>query len=292
VKKRILAAIVIVPLIIFIVISKNPLFLTVGLSAVCGLLGLELFSLFNLKKDTPLLIITLVLTCAIPLIIYQQYMEGESFKTILLYEMFILFLTFFIPGTLFIFSGNFKGIFFKLSVSIFIVFYSGIVLSSLLHLKMENNAGLYYIIYLLLISWIYDSSAYIFGSLLKGKKLGLKASPNKTWSGTICGFILTAGLSLLYVFIIKEYFFTSIKETIIFKSSLFSNLPEFLIITIILIFAAQIGDLIESIIKRSFSKKDSGSLIPGHGGIFDAIDSLIPISFILTIYLQCRDIFF
>ena len=108
--------------------------------------------------------------------------------------------------------------------------------------------------------WGVDIGGYIVGSTVKGPKLAPKISPNKTWSGLLGGILLAVAVSYGVM--------------VLFKVS-----PQvsayYLIMAGIIAAIAQVGDLIESYIKRRLNLKDSSNLIPGHGGIFDRIDGLI-----------------
>jgi len=113
----------------------------------------------------------------------------------------------------------------------------------------------------MLIVWITDSGAYIVGRAIGKHKLAPKISPNKTWEGSIGG-------SVVAVLVVPTLF------------SLFGWLPnynlfELLGIAILLSIAGQFGDLIESGFKRHYGVKDSGNILPGHGGILDRFDSML-----------------
>ena len=157
------------------------------------------------------------------------------------------------------------GIFF-----LFISFYSTFFL---------REKDLFFFLLILIICISTDLGGYIFGKLLKGPKL-IKISPNKTYSGMIGSFLLAIIFS--YLFINKyEQFFTSY----------INDLKDFFIILFILLisFVSQIGDLIISYFKRLAKVKDTGSIIPGHGGLLDRVDGIIfaiPISYLLIIYLK------
>lgn len=116
-------------------------------------------------------------------------------------------------------------------------------------------------ILILLICISTDIGGYIFGKIIKGPKL-TKISPNKTYSGVIGSFFLP----IIIVYFYFNYFN--------FEINLFLNLNLFFkVLTISLI--SQIGDLIVSYFKRLSNLKDSGSIIPGHGGILDRLDGMI-----------------
>ena len=151
-------------------------------------------------------------------------------------------------------------------------------------------------IVLLLTSWISDISAYLIGSKLKGPKLAPKISPGKTYSGSLGGLIVGIPISMFmfaYVFSLDNL---SSSISISFKHHiqitmkyLNIHLKSMFFLSTFLIIVAQIGDLIESWAKRSFKVKDSGNLLPGHGGILDRIDSLLAIGFVISFYIFCKN---
>lgn len=117
------------------------------------------------------------------------------------------------------------------------------------------------ILYALLIVWITDSGAYLIGRKLGKHKLAPHVSPNKTWEGSIGG-------SLVSVIVVGLYLaFSPVKFAY--------GLPIMLLLTVVLSVGGQIGDLIESAFKRHYGVKDSGKILPGHGGILDRFDSLL-----------------
>ncbi|PIC65603.1 phosphatidate cytidylyltransferase [Sporosarcina sp. P13] len=119
--------------------------------------------------------------------------------------------------------------------------------------------GLEYIGYALLIIWSTDSGAYFVGRKLGKRKLWPEISPNKTIEGFIGGIISAVVITLVY------NIFYPIADTYV----------TFIIITVIASVVGQMGDLVESALKRYYNVKDSGTLLPGHGGIMDRFDSLL-----------------
>ena len=118
-----------------------------------------------------------------------------------------------------------------------------------------------------------DIGGYIFGKIIKGPKLVKKISPNKTYSGMFGGFLL----SVLTILLINNNFNSFLIELNIYS---FSDILIILLISLV----SQIGDIILSYFKRLSNVKDTGKLIPGHGGILDRIDGMIfafPLSFII-----------
>jgi phosphatidate cytidylyltransferase len=136
--------------------------------------------------------------------------------------------------------------------------YAGIFFVSMLILRSDPRLGLTVLIWLFALVWTADVAAYFAGRAFGGRKLWPAVSPNKTWSGaagaTIAGpvagalVMIAAGLSLR---------------------------PVHVVVMLAIVIVGQLGDLMESAIKRRFGVKDSSQLIPGHGGLMDRCDSLI-----------------
>jgi phosphatidate cytidylyltransferase len=119
--------------------------------------------------------------------------------------------------------------------------------------------GFELILWILFTVWATDIGGYIFGNLIGGPKIYPKISPKKTWAGAV-GSILFAVLAGQLM------------------ANYFRSLPAVfysMLISIFISIVAQFGDFLESAIKRKFDVKDSGNLIPGHGGILDRLDSII-----------------
>ncbi len=129
-----------------------------------------------------------------------------------------------------------------------------------------ENAGFVMTLWYLLMVWSVDIGAYIVGSSLRGPKLAPKISPNKTWSGLIGGVLSSIIVSCIFWF--------STASLLALQMTLIAQI-KFAVFGAVIAVVAQIGDLIESSIKRHLNVKDSSSLIPGHGGIFDRVDGLI-----------------
>ena len=131
---------------------------------------------------------------------------------------------------------------------------------SLLYLRLVDSAkGFYLTIWLFCAIWSFDTIAFFAGKTIGGPKLAPKISPKKTWSGFIFGI-----------------FGSLITSLIIYRIFNFNtNSVLFIAFSIILPILSQAGDLIESKFKRYHNVKDSGSIIPGHGGILDRMDGFL-----------------
>lgn len=123
------------------------------------------------------------------------------------------------------------------------------------------------VLWLLLVVWSVDIGGYVVGVNLKGPKLAPKISPNKTWSGLIGGMLFAAAVGYGFAHAVHW------PEAVYYAP-----------IAAVLAVVEQIGDLIESAIKRKVGVKDSSDLIPGHGGVFDRVDGLI---FTTPVLLGC-----
>jgi len=137
------------------------------------------------------------------------------------------------------------------------LFFIGLVIIAVLSMRGINNLGIVAGVFLATCVWMTDTGAFFSGRLFGGAKLSPDISPSKTWSGAIGGLVI-GSLSGMIVWI----FGTSSPWWI------------GLILAALLSLSGQIGDLMESAVKRRFRVKDSSDLIPGHGGIMDRLDSL------------------
>lgn len=135
--------------------------------------------------------------------------------------------------------------------------YAGVPGISLIALR-EGEVGVVAILFLFGVVWATDIAAYFCGRAIGGPKLWRKVSPKKTWSGAAGGLVAAIAVGVLFSWLV-EGLSTSI----------------WVLAAIVLSVAAQGGDLLESAVKRRFDVKDSGTLIPGHGGVMDRVDGLI-----------------
>lgn len=149
------------------------------------------------------------------------------------------------------------------------IVYVALPFSLLNHMVYQNNAyDPQLLLGFLFIIWANDTGAYIFGSWLGKRKLFERISPKKSWEGSIGGALC----SFIVAGVIANYF-TGI------------TMIDWLVVAGILVVTGTLGDLIESLYKRSKNAKDSGTILPGHGGILDRFDSLLLSSPFVFTYL-------
>ena len=156
------------------------------------------------------------------------------------------------------FKKNFKSSFFKLTIHasslLYLTMFSAVVFSGI-----SQNNFKPIMLFLISICIFSDIGGLIFGKLFKGKKL-TKISPNKTISGSIGSFVLSLFLVPIFYFLLQNEF---------------NNPSDLIILAILVSFFCQLGDLFISFLKRKAKVKDTGNLLPGHGGVLDRIDGIL-----------------
>jgi len=149
----------------------------------------------------------------------------------------------------------------------------GLVMAALAWLRADPLDGVSIVAFLLVVVWSSDVGAYGFGRLVGGPRLAPSLSPGKTWSGAAGGLACAVFGGLL-------------------AAPIGSETLQVGVIAATLGIAAQMGDLAESALKRRFGVKDSGSLIPGHGGVLDRLDGLMaaaPVAVLWVLWLGRGD---
>ena len=168
-------------------------------------------------------------------------------------------------------NNTFKKSFLKFSIKtislIYLTLFSFVIFNGITQSDFKLN-----MVYLFSICVCSDIGGLVFGKTFKGKKL-TKISPNKTISGSIGSFFLSLALAPIFYYFLVENFY---------------NFFDLIIVAIIVSFACQLGDLFISYLKRKAKVKDTGDLLPGHGGFLDRIDGIllaIPVGMILWKFL-------
>lgn len=131
--------------------------------------------------------------------------------------------------------------------------------SGFFYFVQARHAGISTLFYILFVIWTTDSGAYMIGRKLGRHKLAPQISPNKTWEGSIGGTVVAVIVGTIWVWFFPQTY----------------SLPVMILLTILFSICGQMGDLVESSLKRFYGVKDSGKILPGHGGILDRFDSLL-----------------
>ncbi len=159
---------------------------------------------------------------------------------------------------------------YKISYGLFGLLYITLPLMLLNQLNIQQSHGLSWIVLIVLILvWVNDSFAYLSGIIFGKHKLFERISPKKTWEGFAGGVIATL--------IVAWFFYPKVGV---------DSRALWLILAALVAVSSVIGDFVESMFKRSAGVKDSGKLIPGHGGVLDRIDSILFVFPVVFIYLQ------
>ncbi|MDZ7279425.1 phosphatidate cytidylyltransferase [Pantoea eucrina] len=212
----------------------------IWLAVVCGLLlAAMLFTLQPYQRD-----------------LHQYQVEGSLWAA-LGWWIVALFLVLSYPASAALWRSSrpLRLIFGVLTV---VPFFWGMVALRQYHYESDHFAGAWWLLFIMVLVWGADSGAYMFGRLFGKHKLAPKVSPGKTWEGFFGGLLTSAIIAWLFAVMAP-----------------LAVAPVTLVIcAVVATLASVLGDLTESMFKREAGIKDSGNLIPGHGGILDRIDSL------------------
>ena len=261
VAKRLLTFFIGIPIVLLIVfcdyLNHLPLQITIGIFAVLG--ANEFYNMLS-KKGCYLFTreIILIATALLPFSCYVFILSGLSLDiTPWLFIVEVLLLMGFECFT----AKTFEKSLSKISYTTLTLFYTGFLLTFLSRMTLLPDSR-YVISLFLIFVFMCDSFAWFFGILFGKSTRGyVAASPNKSLVGFAGGIICSTGCGFLFKFLFPEVMVISNR-----------NLA---ILGIVTSLSAIVGDLIESVFKRSCDVKDSGNLIPGRGGILDSIDSIV-----------------
>ncbi len=189
--------------------------------------------------------------------------ETASLIAILLLFLPIIFLFFLYE----LFSASEKP-FIHIASAVLGIIYIGIPFTLLEWIALDDGYQPNVVCGLLLLNWANDTAAYLFGSKIGKSPLLPRISPKKTWEGTLAGagFTLLAGIGMGFLFNDLSHF-------------------NWMVLAIIVGVFGALGDLVESMFKRSVQIKDSGNLLPGHGGLLDRFDAFIFLLPFIAAYL-------
>jgi len=259
--KRILTAAVLIPIVLVLVFlgPKQHWLFSAAVAAVATLAGWEYLGLAQQRGATPPRIAVVLALVAL----FAGNYEWPEWTTGA-FGVLCLFLL-----VLCTFRGQVEQVMSDASACIFCMFYVGFTLLALINLHEQPN-GPSLVTFLFCIVWAGDSMALYVGRAWGRHKMASGISPGKTWEGAIgsvAGSLMAAGVLLWLSSALqaRDYALLSYADETWY----------WLLLAVVVNVAAQVGDLAESALKRSAGVKDSGSLLPGHGGILDRIDALL-----------------
>lgn len=258
--KRLLTFFIGIPLVLAIVylnaLNHLPLHIAIEVFSIVG--ANELYNMLAPKHALFKKPIVLILTASLP---YVTYLFILADMTVELVPWFFICECILLMAFEAFHSKEFEKSASKIAYSLLIIFYCGLLITFLSRLTIWDNSR-FVISFFLLCVFICDSLAWFFGILFGKSTRGVvAASPNKSLVGFIGGVCSSVLVSLLLKFLFKET-----------VSTPYLNMG---IIAFFTSLAAIVGDLIESVFKRSCGVKDSGNIIPGRGGVLDSIDSVL-----------------
>ncbi len=274
--KRVLVALVAAPFALWMFwLGGAPL--TTLLGVVSAISAWELFRIAKAGGATPLVGVGVVLAALIPLAVHAQFLRIVQIPLVVgvLVMLAVLALTIWMRGV----QGKPLT---AAAVTLFGAAFTGGTLSYAYVLRyfgyaVGDAAGFTVVMLPVVLTWASDSGAYFAGRAFKGPKLIPSISPAKTISGAIGGIALT----VFACFVITRY-------ALIPYAHLAFRPLGLVTFSVCISIAAQLGDLTESLLKREAGVKDSGTLLPGHGGALDRFDSLffvLPVSYALYWWL-------
>jgi phosphatidate cytidylyltransferase len=274
--KRTAFAVVAVPLVIWLIwLGGAPLAVLIAVAS--AIAAHEFYKLAIAAGSPPLMVHGLVLSAAIPLFMYARLLGLWVPDVGVLMLIVLELLTF----ALFFRGASGKPIE-AVAITLFGALYTGGMMSFAFALRYHPyvigaTAGVTLVALPFVLTWVTDIGGYTFGRMIGGRKLMPSISPGKTVAGAVGGLVMAIVFTVLYErFALRP------------QAQLGMLLQASILLAVLVSAAGQIGDLVESMLKRQAGVKDSSHLIPGHGGMLDRIDSLLftlPVSYALLSWL-------
>ena len=291
--KRIATAVVLIP-VVLVLILRAPVWL---LAIVAGLVALltirEFLKLTESYGAQPMPLPTYVLTV---LFFWVLGIVGEA--PLLSTGKFLIMLGFAAAIAPFIFltramrGEDLRAGYPAAAASVFAFTYIALPMGMLVQLR-QQWAGAFYLLYLLLVVWAGDIFAYFVGKSMGRHLMAPRISPKKTWEGAAASLAASIGVGWLLFRYALPVSSALLRAGLIERRDGLFGLEQpamgpVIVLTIVLNVAAQLGDLVESLIKRGAGVKDSGAILPGHGGMLDRIDALLFAAPVLWYYAAWR----
>jgi phosphatidate cytidylyltransferase len=178
------------------------------------------------------------------------------------------------------------------AASVFAFAYVALPMGMLVQVRQQLE-GAFYLLYLLLVVWAGDIFAYFVGKSIGRHLMAPRISPKKTWEGAAASLLASVGVGWLLFNYALPLSSAMLRAGLIGRRDWLFELEKpamlpIILLTITLNAAAQLGDLVESLIKRGAGVKDSGTILPGHGGMLDRVDALLFAAPVLWYYAAWR----
>jgi len=291
--KRIATAAVLIP-IVLVLILRAPV---PALAAVAGIVALltihEFLKLTESYGVQPMPLPTYILTAAFFVIVG---MAGQA--PLLSTAQFLVMLAFAAAVAPFLFltramrGEDLRAGYPAAAASVFAFTYIALPMAMLVQLR-QQWAGAFYLLYLLLVVWAGDIFAYFVGKSMGRHLMAPRISPKKTWEGAAASLVASVGVGWALFHYALPLSSLLLRAGLIERRDGLFGLEQpamgpVILLTVVLNIAAQLGDLVESLIKRGAGIKDSGAILPGHGGMLDRIDAMLFAAPVLWYYAAWR----
>jgi phosphatidate cytidylyltransferase len=293
--KRVLTAVVLIPIVLLIVL-RAPLPVLALVTALVALLAVhellklaEAYGVHSFRWPTYIFVAALFVFLAFtpsgdkPLLASAIFIYTAGFAAALAPFLFL---------TIGMRRADLSSAFTAAMTSVFAFAYIALPLGFLVQVR-QQWSGAFLLLYLLLLVWAGDVFAYFVGRSLGRHLMSPRISPKKTWEGAVASLLASLGVGMLL------YNYALPISTALLSAHLIQRRDGFfalqkpplgltLVLSAAINVAAQLGDLVESLIKRGAGVKDSGTLLPGHGGMLDRIDALLFAAPVLWYYAAWR----
>jgi phosphatidate cytidylyltransferase len=280
--ERVLTAVVLIP-VVLLMVFKAPLWLfALGVAGLIVLTLREYLDIVEAAGIKPFRWLTYVVSVLPIFIFLYSMLRGHLIYSWMSLQWWLIVpLLAVIFGIPLVFRNDLRGGLASTAASVFGVLYIGVSLSLLVNL--QNNFQILLLVFVLFSVWAGDIAAYYVGKNIGKHKLAPVVSPNKSWEGAIASVVASVTVAFLIMHFRPQItdFLLKMGGSSPDQRAIFHGMaPPLALIHIICLgiatnVAAQFGDLFESALKRGAGVKDSGNILPGHGGLLDRIDALL-----------------
>ncbi len=293
--KRIATAVVLIPIVLLLILRAPVPVLAIFAGIVALLTIHEFLKLSESYGVKPLRILTYIFTAIFFVLLALNF--GND-KPLLSTAVFVYSAGFAAALAPFVFltramkNEDLSSGYPAAAASVFAFTYIALPMGMLVQLR-QQWAGAFFLLYLLLVVWAGDVFAYFVGKSIGRHLMASRISPKKTWEGAAASVLASVAVGYLLFHYAQPISSALLRAGLIQRRDGLFGLEQpgiipVLLLTIVLNIAAQLGDLVESLIKRGAGVKDSGALLPGHGGMLDRIDALLFAAPVLWYYAAWR----
>jgi phosphatidate cytidylyltransferase len=293
--KRITTAVVLIPIVLALILRAPIPALAAGVAIVALLTAHEFLKLTELYGVKPMRWPTYVFVAAFFTLLALNFGNDKPLLSTAIFVYCLGFAAAIVP--FFVLTIAMRRVelptgYPAAAAAVFAFTYIALPLGMLVQLR-QQWAGAFYLLYLLLVVWAGDILAYFVGKAIGRHRMAPRISPKKTWEGAAASLVASVIVGWL-LFRYSQPISTALLHAGLIerRDGLFGlerpAMAPVIALTIALNIAAQLGDLVESLIKRGAGVKDSGTILPGHGGMLDRIDALLFAAPVLWFYAAWR----